>query len=177
VKIRYLIPLFIFLVIAGILWRSLSMHPNQIPSPFINKHAPAFQLPSLLGAPAIVTEKELRGHISLVNVWATWCYACALEHDFLLELSKNKDFVLYGLNYKDDPLAAKKWLKEHGNPYARVAVDESGDAAINWGVYGSPETFVIDKNGIIRYKQIGPITEEVWEQELKPVIEKIRNEA
>jgi cytochrome c biogenesis protein CcmG/thiol:disulfide interchange protein DsbE len=177
VKLRYLLPLFIFIVVTAILWRALSLHPSEIPSPLINKQAPAFKLPVLLGSPAIMTENELRGHVSLVNVWATWCYACALEHDYLLELSKNTDFVLYGLNYKDDPTAAKKWLKEHGNPYSRIAVDESGDAAINWGVYGSPETFIVDKNGVIRHKQIGPITQDIWEKELKPIIDKIRNEA
>ena len=176
-KARYLLPLGIFIVVTLILWRGLSLHPNTVPSPLINKPAPKFVLPVLLGPTAELTDQELQGHISLVNVWATWCYACALEHDFLIELSKNKDFVLYGLNYKDDPVAAKKWLQEHGNPYYRVMVDTSGDAAINWGVYGSPETFIVDKHGIIRHKQIGPITPEVWEQELKPVIDKLRNEA
>lgn len=176
-KFRYLLPLLIFVIIAGILWRGLSLHPNKIPSPLIDKPVPEFTLPSLLGPETTITNKDLRGHISLVNVWATWCYACAFEHDYLLEISKNTDFVLYGLSYKDDSAAAKKWLKEHGNPYHQVAVDATGDTAINWGVYGSPETFIVDKKGIIRYKQIGPITPEIWAHDIKPIIDKLRNES
>lgn len=175
-KIRYLLPLGIFIVIIGILWRGLSLHPNQISSPLIGKQIPNFSLPALLTEPKTVTDKELHGHITLLNVWATWCYACAIEHDFLLALSKQKDIVLYGLNYKDDPNVAKEWLRKHGNPYYRIATDTIGNVAINWGVYGTPETFIIDKYGIIRYKQIGPITTDVWERDLKPVINRLRKE-
>ncbi|MES2219152.1 MAG: DsbE family thiol:disulfide interchange protein [Pseudomonadota bacterium] len=175
-KIRYLLPLLLFMLIASILWRGLKLHPGQIPSPLIHKHAPTFDLPDLLTS-AHLTNKDLQGHVSLLNVWATWCQACAQEHDFLVELAKNNALPWYGLNYKDDAIAAKNWLRDHGNPYQLVAVDHTGDVAIDWGVYGAPETFVIDKHGIVRYKQIGPITAAVWEQELKPVIDRLQGEA
>lgn len=175
-KIRHILPLSIFILITGILWRGLSLHPNQVSSPLIGKQVPSFSLPALLTEPETVTDKELHGQIILLNVWATWCYACAVEHDFLLELSKQKKITLYGLNYKDDPNVAKKWLKMHGNPYDRIAEDTSGNSAINWGVYGTPETFIIDQNGIIRYKQIGPITPEIWERDINPVVNRLRNE-
>ncbi|MDR3478287.1 MAG: DsbE family thiol:disulfide interchange protein [Gammaproteobacteria bacterium] len=176
-KIRFLLPLIFFILIGLLLWRGLSLHPNEIPSPLIGKASPTFSLPTLLGTKATITEKDLKGHVTLLNVWATWCYACALEHEYLMELASHKDFKLFGFNYKDDNIAARHWLKEHGNPYEIIAVDVTGTTAIDWGVYGTPETFLIDKNSIIRYKQIGPITQEVWEKTLRPLVEKLENEA
>jgi cytochrome c biogenesis protein CcmG/thiol:disulfide interchange protein DsbE len=143
----------------------------------VNQAAPAFKLPVLQGPPAVLTEKDLRGHVSLVNVWATWCYACAFEHDFLLEIATDKSFILYGMNYKDDPETAKRWLHEHGNPYQHVMVDATGDTAINWGVYGAPETFIVDAHGIVRHKWVGPLSPDIWEQEIKPLITQLRSEA
>jgi len=175
-KKRFLLPLIVFTLIIAILWRGLALHPSQIPSPLLNKPAPSFQLPTLSNPKKTTSNKDFMGHITLMNVWASWCFACAEEHELLLQLAKNQGITLYGLNYKDDVLAAKKWLKEHGNPYQTVAVDETGNAAIDWGVYGTPETFIIDKKGIIRYKQIGAITPEIWEQNLKPLIQQLRNE-
>lgn len=177
-KLRFLFPLVIFIGVISILWRGLSLHPNEIPSPLINRAAPAFALPSLLQQSQTITNQILLGHVTLVNVWATWCFACGQEHDFLLAISRapDRDFELLGLNYKDDPVKARAWLTQHGNPYQQIAVDASGDTAINWGVYGSPETFILDKKGIIRYKQIGPITASVWEQTLKPLLAKLRRE-
>ena len=172
-KIRYLLPLLIFTLIGGILWRGLHLHPGQIPSPLINKPAPQFNLPNLLSS-ARVTTSVLQGHVSLLNVWATWCQACAQEHAYLVDLAENAGVIFYGLNYKDDPVAAKNWLREQGNPYQLVASDANGDVAIDWGVYGAPETFVIDKQGIVRYKQIGPITPAVWAQTLKPLIDRLQ---
>ena len=173
--IKRTLPLTLFLLVIFLLWKGLSLHPAQIPSPLINKPAPAFELPALLGEKKI-TNQDFLGHITLVNVWATWCYACAEEHSFLKELAKNPDIVLMGFDYKDDISAAKAWLKKYGNPYQTIAVDPVGNVAIDFGVYGTPETFVIDKKGIIRYKQTGPLDAEVWEQNLKPLIEKLRNE-
>ena len=174
-KIRYLLPLTLFLLIAGVLWRGLQLHPGQIPSPLINKPAPAFDLPSLLTS-GHVDNQIFIGKVSLLNVWATWCYACAQEHDDLSKIADSHEVALFGLDYKDDSAAAKNWLHEHGNPYQDVAFDANGDTAINWGVYGAPETFVIDKKGIIRYKQIGPITPAIWEHDLKPLVMKLRAE-
>lgn len=174
---RFILPLIIFTTIFIILWRGLQLHPNQIPSPLIGKPAPNFSLPTLFNEKKLTTNKDLLGHVSLVNVWATWCVACAEEHASLLQLAQNEHVFFFGLNYKDNVIDAKKWLKQYGNPYQIVAVDHDGLAAIDWGVYGTPETFVLDKKGIIRYKQIGPIDAESWEKTLKPLVEKLRNEA
>lgn len=174
---RFAFPLIVFLLIVVVLWRGLSLHPNQVPSPLINKAAPNFQLPTLENGNKFLTNKNFLGQVTLLNVWATWCVACAEEHDFLLHLANDEKIIIYGFDYKDDPAAAKKILQEHGNPYKIIGVDQSGNVAIDWGVYGTPETFVIDKKGIIRYKQLGPITEQVWNENLKPLIEKLRNES
>ncbi len=122
------------------------------------------------------TNKDFLGKVTIVNVWATWCHACATEYDMLLELAQDNQVIFYGLVYKDNPEAVKKWIAKYGNPYRMIAVDQTGDTAIDWGVYGTPETFIIDKKGVIRYKQIGPITADVWEQTLKPLIQKLWKE-
>lgn len=174
--IKRIIPLSLFLLIVILLWRGLSLHPTEVPSPFINKPAPNLALPNLLDSQKLVTNKDFLGHVTLFNVWATWCEACAEEHAALLDLAREAHVNIIGLDYKDDSLAAKKWLKENGNPYHLVAIDASGTAAIDWGVYGSPETFVIDKKGVIRYKLIGPITSDTWENELQPLLQKLERE-
>jgi cytochrome c biogenesis protein CcmG/thiol:disulfide interchange protein DsbE len=171
-QLRFALPLIIFLFIFILLWRGLALHPNLVPSPLIGKPTPAFELPQLLSTKP-TSNKDFLGHTTLLNVWATWCSTCAEEHATLLELAENEHIILYGLDYKDDANAAKKWLKENGNPYQLVAFDKMGDVAIDWGVYGTPETFIIDKKGIVRYKQIGAITAEKWEQEIKPLMQKL----
>ena len=142
----------------------------------IDKPIPEFKLPTLFDSEEETSNDDLIGRVSLVNVWATWCYACIEEHGFLLRLANTQDIMIYGLNYKDDAIAAKKWLDERGNPYNQIAFDQKGQTAIDWGVYGTPETFIIDKKGIIRYKHIGPITSEVWENKLNPLVQQLRNE-
>jgi len=176
-KIRFVLPLFFFLSIAFILWRGLSLHPNEIPSPFINKAAPNMALHSLFDTKRIVQNSDFKNKVTLVNVWATWCYACALEHTMLMRIASDNVVNLMGVDYKDNPISARTWLKEKGNPYQLVALDPAGDAAIDWGVYGTPETFIIDKKGLVRYKHIGPITADVWQQQLKPLIDTLQNEA
>lgn len=173
---RFAIPLILFLFIVVFLWRGLSLHPSVVPSPLINKPAPEFKLPTLFDTQENTTNDDFIGHVTLLNVWATWCYACIEEHDLLLQLANSEDLMIYGLNYKDDPTAAKKWLDERGNPYQIVAVDQKGGVAINWGVYGTPETFVIDKKGVIRYKHIGPMTMTAWEKTIEPIVTQLRNE-
>jgi len=175
-QVRSILPFIIFAMILFLLWRGLGLRPNQVPSPLINQSAPEFSLPDLLDAKKSVTHKEFAGHVTFVNVWATWCVSCAEEHRALLQLAQDAHIEFLGLNYKDDTIAAKKWLQQYGNPYKRVAVDSDGQAAIDWGVYGTPETFVIDKKGVIRYKQVGPIDNDAWEKTLKPLVEKLRNE-
>ncbi len=172
----YSLPLIISMAIFILLWRGLNLHPNEIASPLINQPAPFFQLPDLYRRKEIVNNRNLLGHVSLLNVWSTACSACMEEHDFLLMLSKQQSIVFIGLDYKDDTHAAKLFLKEHGNPYQNIAVDESGQTAINWGVYGTPETFIVDKRGFIRYKQIGAITPEIWEKTLKPIVQVLADE-
>lgn len=175
-RARFILPLILFLSIVIFLWRGLSLHPSVVPSPLINKPAPDFKLPTLFDSTENTTNDDFIGRVSLVNVWATWCYACADEHALLLQLANSQDIMVYGLNYKDDAEAAKNWLREHGNPYQIVAFDEKGQTAIDWGVYGTPETFIIDKKGVIRYKHIGPITQEVWDKNLESLITQLRNE-
>jgi len=176
-NIRVAIPLLLFLSIVMILWRGLGLQAAIVPSPLIGKPAPNFQLPTLFDAHEITQNKYLKGHITLLNVWATWCSACVEEHNVLLHIAKNNSFVLYGLDYKDDPEAAKKWLQNNGNPYQLIAMDIAGQTAIDWGVYGTPETFVIDKSGIVRYKQIGPITSEIWRKNFLPLLTQLQSES
>lgn len=171
------LPLVIFILIGGILWSGLKAHPELIPSPLINQPAPVFSLPVLSYENKVATEKDFIGHVTLFNVWATWCSACAQEHEMLLSIAKDQpDVVLYGLDYKDDARTARQYLHDQGNPYRTVAVDKTGDAAINYGVYGTPETFIIDKKGIIRFKYIGSITTDIWEETLGPLVTKLKSE-
>jgi cytochrome c biogenesis protein CcmG/thiol:disulfide interchange protein DsbE len=174
-KIRAALPLIIFIVIGTILWWGLKLHPEQVPSPLINKPVPSFSLPILMQK-RLATEKDFLGHVSLLNVWATWCNTCAEEHDFLLTLARDPSLVIYGLDYKDETAAAVKLLRDNGNPYQMVMLDTEGSVAIDWGVYGTPETFIVDKKGIIRYKHIGALTPAVWDEKIKPLIDTLRNE-
>ncbi len=174
-KAYVVLPLVLFLMIVILLGRGLTLHPSEIPSPLINQPAPVFELPQLLRK-TMTTQNDFLGHVTLVNVWATWCYACSLEHPFLMALAHAHSVMIYGLDYKDNPYQAREWLKEHGNPYDKIAVDETGNVAIDWGVYGTPETFILDKKGRIRYKQIGAITPESWQRDMQPVVEQLQQE-
>jgi cytochrome c biogenesis protein CcmG/thiol:disulfide interchange protein DsbE len=175
-KLRFIAPLIIFCIMVIILWKGLSLHPTEVPSPLVGKPAPEFQLPTLFNPANISLTSDLKHHVTLLNVWASWCIACADEHELLMKISKNKSFVLVGLDYKDNPDDAKKWLSDKGNPYQLVVMDKQGQTAIDWGVYGTPETFVIDKKGIIRFKQIGPINDDNWQQIFLPLIAKLESE-
>ncbi len=175
-KLRFALPLSLFILVILILWCGLHLHPNLIPSPLIDKPAPTFSLPNLFDVKRNVTKNDLLGRVTLVNVWATWCVSCKEEHKELMQLASQEQIYFVGLNYKDDPLRAKKWLKKHGNPYQIVLLDQTGMAAIDWGVYGTPETFVLDKKGVIRYKQIGPLDRKTWENHIKPLITQLKNE-
>lgn len=171
---RYSIPLLLFLALAIFLWKGLHTDPHQLPSALINKPTPSFQYPSLSNPQKMLTQKQFLGHVSLLNIWATWCVTCKAEHAVLMDIARSKAVVVYGLNYKDNPADARAWLKKYGNPYAEIIQDEKGTLAIDFGAYGTPESFVIDAKGIIRYKYVGPITKEVWEQKIKPEVEKAR---
>jgi len=176
-KFRPFIPLIIFVVMAIFLAIGLTLNPREVPSPLINKASPAFTLPQLHAEEKTLSHTDFVGKVSLFNVWASWCFACRQEHGFLLELSRQNIVPIYGLNYKDQRNDAKQWLIQYGgNPYVASAFDLSGRAGIDWGVYGVPETFVIDKKGTIRYKHIGPLDYKNWTETILPIVKQLQAE-
>lgn len=170
---KFLIPIGLFALLGILLAYGLKLDPRRIPSPLIDKPLPAFSLPTLENPKKTLANSDFMGQVVLINVWASWCVACKQEHPVLLALSRDKQVPIIGLNYKDKREDATHMLKAEGNPYDVSIVDADGRVGIDWGVYGVPETFVVDKQGVIRYKQIGPITMEVWEQTLLPIIRKL----
>jgi len=170
---RYLLPLLVFVLLAGFLAVGLKRDPREVPSPLIDKPAPAFSLPQLDAPDQQVSPKDLLGQVWLLNVWASWCVACRQEHPLLVDVSKAGQVKLYGLNYKDKREDALGWLQQFGNPYLKSMSDTGGLVGIDYGVYGVPETFVIDKQGVIRYKQIGPVTPEALRDTLLPLVAKL----
>ena len=168
------LPLAVFALMAVFLGIGLTMNPRDIPSPLIGKPVPKFSLPPVKGGSLGLASSDLKGEVSLVNVFASWCVACREEHPVLMELGKKGIVPIHGLNYKDKPNDAQAWLDELGDPYTRTGADIDGRVAIDWGVYGVPETFVVDRNGIIAYKQIGPITPKVLEDTILPLIRKLQ---
>lgn len=173
--VRYLLPLLAFLALAALLFKGLGIDPKKVPSPLINKPAPAFSLPALKLPEQIVSNDDFKGQVTLFNVWATWCVACRHEHPLLMQLYK-QGIPIYGLNYKDKRPAAKQWLQRFGDPYLVNAFDAEGRVGIDWGVYGTPETFVIDKQGVIRYKHIGPLSPDAIENKILPLVRQLRKE-
>lgn len=164
-----LIPLAVFLGLVVFLFVGLGRDPREVPSPLINKPAPDFQLPQLQEPTKIFSTQELRGKVYLLNFWGTWCVACQQEHPLLVEYARTGGVPIYGVDYKDERAAALRWLQQLGNPYAGIAFDAEGRTSIDYGVYGAPETFLIDRNGVIRFKQIGPITPDVWQKTILPL--------
>lgn len=167
---RFLAPVAIFAVLVVVLALGLWRDPTYVPSPLIGRPAPTFDLPELTAPGRRVTNRDLRGRPALVNVWATWCAGCRQEHATLLAIAREGRVPIIGLNWKDDPAAARQWLAQLGDPYALVAVDTVGTTAIDWGVYGAPETFLIGPDGTVLYKHIAPLTLEVWQTEFLPRI-------
>lgn len=174
-KLIYLIPLAIFTVMVFFFMIGLERDPHLIPSPFIGKPAPEFSLAQLIDADKTLSNTDLQGQVTLLNFWATWCPTCRGEHDVLMEIARgNGEIAIYGIDYKDDAITARKWLDQLGNPYRAVGFDQEGKTGIDWGVYGTPETFVLDKQGIIRYKHIGAVTWEDWKNTLEPMIRELQ---
>jgi cytochrome c biogenesis protein CcmG/thiol:disulfide interchange protein DsbE len=173
--LRYLIPLALFIGLVAFFAVGLMRDPREVPSPFIGKPAPAFRLETLHDAQRVFTPEEMRGKVWLLNVWASWCASCRIEHPLLVEMARKKVVPIVGLNYKDKREDGRQWLAKLGDPYALSAYDIEGKIGIEYGVYGAPETFVIDKLGVIRYKQIGPITPEALEKTLLPLIRKLES--
>ncbi len=164
------VPLIIFVVLAGFFLRGLSLDPTAMPSALIDQPMPVFSLPTVKDAELIKTEQDLKGQVSLLNVWATWCVSCRIEHPYLLKL-KAQGIPIVGVDYKDDVGAAKKWLNDLADPYLYSVVDLDGRLGIDLGVFGAPETYVLDKQGVIRFKHVGVVNEKVWSEKLLPVFE------
>ena len=171
--LRFVIPLGIFALLVFFLWRGLRLDPHEVPSPLIDKPAPAFALARLDDASRRIGRDDLRGQVWLLNVWASWCVACREEHPVLLQLSRSKLVPLIGLDYKDTREEGMGWLQQFGNPYDASAFDADGRVGIDFGVYGVPETFIIDKRGVIRMKHIGPLTPEIIQTRIQPLVKEL----
>lgn len=171
--LKFVIPLAIFVALAAFFAVGLTRDPREVPSPFIGKPAPSFRLEQLHDEKLAFTPEEMKGKVWLLNVWASWCVACQAEHPLLVDMSKQKLVPIVGLNYKDKREDGMRWLKRYGDPYMLSAYDFRGQVGIDYGVYGVPETFVIDKQGVIRYKQIGPITREALDKKILPLVKEL----
>jgi cytochrome c biogenesis protein CcmG/thiol:disulfide interchange protein DsbE len=172
-RARFLIPLAVFVVMVVFLGIGLSLDPREVPSPLINKPAPAFVLPQLHVSDKTFSQKDMLGKVWMLNVWASWCVACREEHPTLVEFSRRGVVPIYGLNYKDERADGIAWLARLGNPYQLSAYDREGQVGIDYGVYGVPETYVIDKAGVIRYKRIGAVTPEIVRDKILPLVKEL----
>jgi cytochrome c biogenesis protein CcmG/thiol:disulfide interchange protein DsbE len=173
---RFLLPLAIFVVVVGFLGIGLTLNPREVPSPLVGKPAPEFALPQLHEPQQMLSLQDMRGKVWLLNFWASWCGGCKEEHPVLMQLAKTGEVPIYGMDYKDRRDEGIAWLQRWGNPYSVIAVDESGRVGINYGVYGVPETYVIDKAGVIRYKQIGPLDENILDKKIMPLVRELQQQ-
>lgn len=171
---RFLLPLGIFAVLLVFLGVGLKLNPREVPSPFIGKPAPAFKLTQLHAEGKTIAPEDLKGEVWLLNVWASWCVSCRQEHPVLVDLSRRRLVKIIGLDYKDEREAGIGWLMQHGNPYDISAYDRDGRVGIDYGVYGVPETFVIDKAGIVRMKHTGPLSPEVLDKKIIPLVKELQ---
>lgn len=171
-RLGFLVPLLVFMALVVILGIGLTLDPRKVPSPLIGKPVPVFSLPPVLGRTLGLSDKDLKGQVSVVNVFASWCIPCRQEHPLIQRIAK--EVPVHGLNYKDRPEDAARWLDELGDPYTRTGADLDGRVAIDWGVYGVPETFLIDREGRIAYKQIGPITPRILEEKILPMVKRLK---
>ncbi|HSM99158.1 MAG TPA: DsbE family thiol:disulfide interchange protein [Gallionella sp.] len=171
---RYIWPFVIFMALAGFLYVGLGLNPHEVPSPLINKPAPAFTLPQLHDPAKKFSSEDMKGKVWLFNVWASWCVSCREEHPLLMALARQNIVPIYGLDYKDRNEDGEAWLRNGGDPYTLVITDADGRVGIDYGVYGVPETYVIDKQGVIRYKQIGAVTHESLQEKILPLIAELQ---
>lgn len=167
---RFILPFVIFIILATFLFVGLNLNPREVPSPLVGKAAPAFSLPQLHTPNRQFSPREMEGKVWLLNVWASWCVSCEAEHPLLIELARQNIVPIVGLDYKDKRQAALVWLERRGNPYVLTVSDVEGRTGIDYGVYGVPETYVIDKQGLIQYKQIGPVTTENLRDKILPLV-------
>lgn len=173
-KLALAVPIVVFVALGAVLAAGLGLNPREIPSPLIGKPVPQFALPPVQGRTLGLAGTDLRGEPSIVNVFASWCVPCRQEHPIFMQISRERLIPVHGLNYKDRPQDAARWLDELGDPYTRTGADLDGRVAIDWGVYGVPETFIIDHDGRIVYKHIGPVTREWLDRTLRPLIATLR---
>lgn len=173
-RLAALLPLAVVLGVGAALYAGLFLNPREIPSALIGKPVPQFDLPPVQGRTLGLATQDLKGEVSLVNVFASWCTACRYEHPLFMRLQAEGTVPIHGINYKDRPQDAAKWLDELGDPYARTGADRDGRVSIDWGVYGVPETYVVDRNGRIAFKKIGPVDAQTLERETLPLIEELR---
>lgn len=173
----FAVPLIGFAGIAAAFAWGLTRNPQELPSALIGKPVPIFDLPPVQGRRLGFSSADLKGEVSLVNVFASWCVACRAEHPLFMQLAAGKVVPIHGLNYKDAPQDAADWLDRLGDPYTRTGADRTGRVAIDWGVTGVPETFVVDANGVVAYKQIGPVTQQALDETILPLIDRLRKEA
>ena len=171
-RLALFVPLALFAGLSLVLLLGLDKDPTELPSALVGEPFPAFNLPSLMAEQQVVTEQNFKGDVVLVNVWATWCFACRIEHPMLNELSA-KGVKIIGLNYKDQRAEAKEWLAERGNPYQFNIFDAQGQLGIDLGVYGAPETFLVDASGIVRHRRVGVVDERVWNTEFRALYEQL----
>ncbi|MBS3955852.1 DsbE family thiol:disulfide interchange protein [Methylicorpusculum oleiharenae] len=174
---RFLIPLGIFFVLVIFLGIGLKLNPREVPSPLIGKPVPHFQLAQLHAPDQTFSPEQMKGKVWLLNVWASWCVSCRAEHPVLNEFARTGQVEIIGLNYKDEPADARQWLAQLGNPYTISVMDTEGMAGLDWGVYGVPETFVIDKKGLVRFKLTGPVDPNNLQTEIMPLLQILNGEA
>ena len=175
---RFAIPLVVVAALVAVFWRGLFLDPGEVPSPLIGKPIPEFALPTLHDTDETFSSDDLKGHISLLNVFGTWCFGCHEEHALLMAWSQSPPYGIpvYGLNLRDERAAAIDWLERDGNPYTGIGFDKDGAVSIDWGVYGAPETFLIDAQGRVRLKHIGTMSEQVVREKILPAIQALRAE-
>ena len=173
-KLKFLLPLAIFAVLAGFMWHGLNLNPNAVPSPLVGKPAPSFQLSQLHQADQMISRDGNLGKVWLLNVWASWCVSCRQEHPLLMQLARTGEVPIYGLNYKDERHEAIQWLQDFGDPYTMSAHDYDGRVGVDYGVYGVPETYVIDKQGVIRHKHTGPVTSQALQDTILPLVRELK---
>jgi cytochrome c biogenesis protein CcmG/thiol:disulfide interchange protein DsbE len=171
---RYLVPLVVFVGLSVFLWKGLELNPRDVPSPLVNKAAPQFDLPQLSDPAVQIKRDDMLGQVWILNVWASWCVSCRQEHPVLMRLARQNIVPIYGLNYKDEREAGINWLNDFGNPYVASAFDANGRVGVDYGVYGVPESYLIDKQGVIRLKYTGPITDEALMTTILPKVKELQ---
>ncbi|MDO8291893.1 MAG: DsbE family thiol:disulfide interchange protein [Gallionella sp.] len=171
---RFILPLVVFLIMAAFMYVGLGLNPHEVPSPLVGKTAPAFTLPQLHEPAKQFSPQDMKGKVWLFNVWASWCTACENEHPVFMELSRQNLVPIYGMDYKDKREDGEAWLRKHGNPYALVVSDAEGRVGIDYGVYGVPETYVIDKQGVIQHKHIGAVTPKILDEKIIPLVKELQ---